>query len=309
MNGSGADRVLKVGTRASALALTQSGWAAVRIAETAGGSYELVHVRTEGDTNLGPLSSIGGTGVFVTAVRTALTEHRCDAIVHSFKDLPTLPADGIAVAVVPPRENPADVLCARDGLVLDKLPRGATVGTGSPRRAAQLLARRPDLNVVPVRGNVDTRLGLVTSGSMDAVVLAHSGLSRLGRLDSVTEVFAPEVMLPAPSQGALAVECRTDDLEGAWYSTGFAALDDPASRAAAVAERALLNTLEAGCTAPVGALGVVEGDRLTLTALVISPDGRESLRGELTGAASDAAALGQELAADLLGRGAAKLLG
>ena len=321
---------LLIGTRASELALTQSAWAASRIvAGSAAGSdadFELVHIRTEGDVNLGPLATIGGTGVFVTAVRNALAAHRCDAIVHSFKDLPTAPADGIALAAVPTREDPADALCARDGLTLDSLPSGARVGTGSPRRAAQLLRLRPDLVVVPVRGNVPTRLakvgmadatgsnvaGLDAAGQntvgLDAVVLARSGLARLGLTDSITQVLGADLMLPAPGQGALAVECRSQDVDSAWYADGFSSLDDSDTRAAAAAERALLATLEAGCTAPVGALAQVADGKLTMTAVVISTDGQDEIRCSSDGLADDAVDIGVDLAHVMLGRGAARLL-
>jgi len=299
---------LLVGTRASELALTQSAWAATRIAEPSGGTFDLVHIRTEGDINLGPLASIGGTGVFVTAVRTALIDGRCDAIVHSFKDLPTAPADGIALAAVPLREDPADALCARDGLTLDTLPTGARIGTGSPRRAAQVLRLRPDLQIVAVRGNVPTRLAKVGGDGLDAVILARSGLARLGLTAAITQLLGPEIMLPAPGQGALAIECRFADVDTSWYSPGFQALDDGVTRACATAERALLATLEAGCTAPVGALGRVTGDRLTLHAVVIAPDGQAEVRADSHGAVTDAAAIGAELATEMLGRGAARLL-
>lgn len=303
------DLVLRVGTRGSALALAQSGTVAAAVAENAGAGSELVRIKTEGDLNSGPLAAIGGTGVFVTAVRAALAAGRVDLIVHSFKDLPTAAAPGLALAAVPAREDPADALCARDGLTLETLPEGARVGTGSPRRTAQLLVHRPDLRVEPVRGNVDTRLRLVFDGDMDAVVLAAAGLARLDRLHSVTEMFGPSVMLPAPAQGALAVECRVEDLETAWYANAVRALDCAASRAAAVAERSLLATLEAGCIAPVGAFGSVSGDVLTLTGTVIAVDGSSQVRGEVAGLVGDAFVLGRELALELLSRGAAELLG
>ena len=303
------ERVLRVGTRASALALAQSGAIASRVADLAGCGYELVRIRTEGDVNTGPLAAIGGTGVFVTAVRTALADGRVDIIVHSYKDLPTAPADGLTLGAVPARENPLDALCARDGAILKTLPAGARVGTGSPRRAAQLLQRRPDVTVLPVRGNVDTRLRMVTDGAMDGVVLAVAGLSRLERSDAITEVFPAEVMLPAPAQGALAVECRTSDVDSAWFSATLGAVDDAPSRAAAAAERALLRTLEAGCIAPVGAYATVVGSTVTLTGAVIAVDGSSAVRGELSGAIDDAATIGRELGLDLLSRGAGVLLG
>jgi hydroxymethylbilane synthase len=303
------DRVLRVGTRGSALALAQSGAIAGRVAEQAGSGYELVRVRTEGDVNTGPLAAIGGTGVFVTAVRSALAQGRVDVIVHSYKDLPTAPAEGLALGAVPVREDPSDALCARDGATLETLPDGARIGTGSPRRAAQLLLRRPDLEVMPVRGNVDTRLRMVTEGTVDAVVLATAGLSRLDRTDAITETFPFEVMLPAPAQGALAVECRAADQGSAWFADALAGVDDADSRAAATAERTLLRTLEAGCIAPVGAHATVTGGTVTLTGAVIAVDGTSAVRGELAGAASDAAVIGRELALQLLSRGAGEVLG
>ena len=304
----GAPAVLRVGTRGSALALAQSGQIAGRIAGHAGTTADLVTVRTEGDVNLGPLASIGGTGVFVTGVRTALLAGRVDVIVHSLKDLPTAPADGIALASVPVRENPFDALCARDGLTLDTLPVGARVGTGSPRRAAQLLLRRPDLEVVPVRGNVDTRLGLVTSGTVDAVVLAVAGLARLGRQDRITHAFGPQDMLPAPAQGALAVEALTGPAQDGPFTDALHAVDDAATRAAVVAERALLSTLEAGCTAPLGAFADVRDDGLTLTGSVLAVDGSREIRDSISGSVADAALLGASLASRMLAAGAAALL-
>lgn len=303
------DKVLRVGTRGSALALTQSGAIAALIAEKVDCDSELVRVKTEGDINSGPLAAIGGTGVFVTAVRAALAAGRVHVIVHSFKDLPTAPAPGLTLAAVPAREDPSDALCARDGHTLSSLPTGSRVGTGSPRRMAQLLLHRPDLEVVPVRGNVDTRLRLVTDGAVDAVVLAVAGLTRLGRITAITETFTPDVMLPAPAQGALAVECRADDLEAAWYGSAVRSLDCPDSRAAAAAERAVLATLEAGCIAPVGAWARVVGGILTVTGAVIAVDGSTQVAGEHSGPTVEAAEIGRGLALELLSRGAVELLG
>ncbi len=300
-------RTLRVGTRASALALAQSGLVARRIAEISDADVELVRIRTEGDVNTGPLATIGGTGVFVTGVRTALLDGRVDVVVHSYKDLPTAPAEGVALAAVPERENPFDALCARNGLTLDELPSGATVGTGSPRRAAQLLTRRPDLQVVPIRGNVDSRLRQVTEGRLDAVVLAAAGLNRLGRADAISQILDVDLMLPAPAQGALAVECRVG--EGDWFAEAARALDDAASRAAVVAERVLLRDLEAGCSAPVGAFAQVQDESLTLRAVVVAVGGGDEFRVLRGGSASDAAELGALAAAELLAQGAATLLG
>jgi hydroxymethylbilane synthase len=299
------NRVLRLGTRGSALATTQSGHVADRLA-AAGVPCELVLIKTEGDVNSAPLATIGGTGVFVTAVRTALLDGRVDVVVHSYKDLPTATADGIRLVAVPPRANPFDALCARDGMRLADLPTGASVGTGSPRRVAQLRRLRPDLAVTPIRGNVDTRLGLVAAGALDAVVLARAGLERLDRHHQITELFDGGDFLPAPAQGALAVECRDDD---AWFVDALASVDDRDTRAAALAERALLAALEAGCSAPVAALGTVRGDEVTLDGAVIGVDGRREIRARRTGSVDDAAVVGAGLAADLIGRGAAELLG
>lgn len=299
--------VLRVGTRSSALALAQSGLVAGRIAEIAGCAVELVGIRTEGDVNTGPLATIGGTGVFVTRVRAALLDGRVDVIVHSYKDLPTAPADGIELAAVPERENPFDALCARDGLTLEELPPGSLVGTGSPRRAAQLLTRRLDLQVVPIRGNVDTRLRKVADGELDAVVLAAAGLNRLGRADAITQTLDTEGILPAPAQGALAVETRAGD--DTWFADAVRALDDPPTRAAVLAERVLLRDLEAGCSAPVGAFGLVHGERLTLRGVVVAVTGGREIRAQRNGPAGDPAGIGAATARDLLDRGAASRLG
>jgi len=302
-------RVLVVGTRGSALALAQSGRVARALAENTSAVSDLVQIKTEGDLNPGPLASIGGTGIFVTAVRSALLAGRVDVIVHSFKDLPTAAATGLIIAAVPAREDPADALCARDGLTLDGLPAGATVGTGSPRRTAQLLCRRPDLRVQPVRGNVDTRLLMVADGRLDAVVLAASGLARLGRTAAITQILGPEVMLPAPGQGALAVECRVADVETAWYAAALRELDCATTRAAVVAERTLLATLEAGCIAPVAALASIREGTLALQGAVLAVDGTRQIREKISGPAGDAGGLGRELARRMLEAGAPALLG
>jgi hydroxymethylbilane synthase len=306
---------IRVGTRGSTLALTQTTTAAERVSELAELPYALVRVRTEGDVLKGSLSQIGGTGVFVAALRDALLEERCDIAVHSLKDLPTLPAPGLTVASVPEREDVRDALCARDGLTLATLPDGARVGTGSPRRAAQLRAARPGLEVVDIRGNVDTRLGRVAGlvmgapGDLDAVVLAAAGLRRLGREDAITELIDTDVMLPAPGQGALAVECRESEAMPN-VREALAAYDHLPTRLAVTAERAVLLQLEAGCAAPIGALARIEGDDLALEAVVCSLDGRSILRRTRSARATDAVAaaqLGLELAEELLAAGAADI--
>ena len=305
-----------VGTRGSALAVTQTTTVAEALADLGGFEVELVRVRTEGDVNRAALSQIGGTGVFVAALRDALLRGDCDVAVHSLKDLPTADADGLTVAAVPPRVDVRDVLCARDGLTLAQLPAGAKVGTGSPRRAAQLRAARPDLQVVDIRGNVDTRLGRVSGlvdggpGDLDAVILAAAGLARLGRLGVVTEYIDPAVMLPAPGQGALAVESRQADAAEGRLSRALASYDDEATRLAVTAERSLLNRLEAGCTAPIGALAQLGERGLTLEAVVCSDDGSRVMRRHASTARIDedgARALGVRLAEDLLAAGAAEL--
>lgn len=308
---------VRIGTRASALALTQTGHVADALASLGRFEVETVRVRTEGDRLTGSLTSLGGTGVFVTALREALLDGRCDVAVHSLKDLPTADPVGLALGAVPPREDPRDALCARDGFTLATLPPGARIGTGSPRRAAQLLAARPDLDVVDIRGNVDTRLGRVAPGDLDAVVLARAGLARLGRLDAVTDLFDPDVMAPAPGQGALAVEVRADDAgPGSPLGRALAALDHTPTRLAVLAERGLLARLEAGCAAPVGAHARLEGSTLSLDAVVVRTDGSRALRrsaavetdaSDLTAAADAAVTLGAVLAEELLGAGAAEL--
>jgi len=272
-----------------------------------GHEVELVHVTTHGDTSTAAIAQLGTTGVFVTALRDALLAGEVDLAVHSYKDLPTAPAEGLVIAAVPGRQDPRDVLVARDGLTLGELPSGAKVGTGSPRRMAQLRALGLGLEVVPVRGNVDTRISYVTRGELDAVVLARAGLARLGRLDVVTETLDPLQVLPAPAQGALAVECREGDLVAV-----LAALDDPDTRTAVAAERALLAALEAGCSAPVGALAeVVEGDdgpEVFLRGIVAALDGSDAVRLSATGPAHQATEVGQRLAAELLDLGATTFL-
>jgi len=301
---------LRIGTRASQLARTQSGQVADLVRSRLGIEVELVEVTTEGDTSTASLASLGGTGVFVSALRDALLRGDVDIAVHSLKDLPTTPAEGIALAAIPTREDPRDVLVARDGLTLGELPAGSRVGTGSPRRAAQLHALGLGLEIIDIRGNVDTRLRKVAEGEYDAVVLARAGLARLGLEDRITETLDPLQMLPAPGQGALAIECRSADAELVVQLR--AELDDPRTRAAVEAERTLLATLEAGCAAPVGALAEVvegdDGDELWIRATALSLDGSLTIRSSLSGAPDDAAKVGRLLAEELLDDGAADLI-
>jgi hydroxymethylbilane synthase len=300
--------VLRLGTRGSALARAQSGLVAQALEAASGRRVELVTLTTYGDTSVEPLETIGGTGVFAAELRKAVLAGEVDLAVHSLKDLPTAELPGLVIAAIPVREDPRDALVARDGLTLGELPHGSRVGTGSPRRSAQLRALDLGLVVEPIRGNVDTRLRAVAEGRYDAVVLARAGLVRLGRQDEVTEALDPLLMLPAPGQGALAVECRADDAElRAWLG----ALDDSDSHAAVTAERAVLAALEAGCSAPVGALAEVvdtgDGIELSLRAVVAASDGSDALRRSLTGPADDPVDLGTRLATVLLEDGAADL--
>lgn len=300
---------LRLGTRRSTLALTQSTTVAEAVRRH-GREVELVEVVTEGDRSSEALATLGGTGVFVTELRRQLLAGSIDFAVHSLKDLPTQPAEGLVVIALPQREDPRDALVSREGVTLAELPSGSRVGTGSPRRTAQLRALGLGLEVEAIRGNVDTRLRKVSDGELDAVVVAAAGLARLGRLDAASEILDPGQMLPAPGQGALAVECRADDDT---LRTILTLLDDPATRASTSAERALLARLEAGCTAPVGALADVavgdDGDEIYLRAVVASTDGSAAVRLSATGPFQDPEGLGRRLAEDLLNAGAAGLIG
>ncbi|ONI73211.1 hydroxymethylbilane synthase [Actinosynnema sp. ALI-1.44] len=316
-------RTIRIGTRGSALALTQTTMVADALERDGDVNVELVTVSTPGDRSSKPIAEIG-VGVFTSALRDALADDEVDVAVHSYKDLPTAPDSRLALAAVPQREDPRDALVARDGLTLGELPPGSTVGTGSPRRAAQLEALGLGLRIVGLRGNVDTRVRKVTDGELDAVVLAKAGLSRLGRLDVITEVLEPIQMLPAPAQGALAVECRVDDVDVEHLLRSI--VDDQATRAAVAAERAMLAKLEAGCNAPVGALADVVEDldddgrvvmRLSLrgVAAVYAKDDSgnpvvvDLIRASATGDLTAAEQLGRDLAAELLDLGAGVLSG
>jgi hydroxymethylbilane synthase len=295
---------LRLGSRKSPMAISQSRQVADMITERTGRRVEIVGVTTLGDVSRAQLTQIGGTGVFVSALREAMLGGEVDLAVHSLKDLPTGAAPGITLAAVPPRDDPRDALVGRDGAKLADLAPGARIGTGSPRRAAQLLAMRADLRCVPIRGNANTRLGKVESGELDGVVLAHAGLARIGFLGAVTQLFEPEEMLPAPGQGALAVECRSDEPE---LAALLGAVADPVSLAAVTAERSLLEALEAGCSAPVAAYAAGNG-RLRVQAAVMSLDGSRVLRTQGEAPAADARRLGRDLAADLLRAGAGDLI-
>ncbi|MFT4262365.1 MAG: hydroxymethylbilane synthase [Nocardioides sp.] len=301
---------VRLGTRRSLLATTQSGLVADLIRERLGREVELVEISTEGDASQAsgaPLTEGSTTGVFVGALRDALLAGEVDVAVHSLKDLPTYGCEGVTLAAIPEREDPRDVIVARDGLTLGELPAGSRVGTGSPRRVAQLAALGLSLELTGVRGNIDTRIGKVRSGEFDAVVLARAGIARIGRLDEVTETLDPLQVLPAPGQGALAIECRADDD----LAEALRVLDHGPTRAAVTAERALLATLEGGCAAPIGTLAeVVEGEdeeELWVRAVALSPDGTLAVRMSATGSPADAGGVGARLAEEMLAEGAGAL--
>jgi hydroxymethylbilane synthase len=300
---------LRVGTRASRLARTQTELVAAALRD-AGTAVDTVLISTEGDRSAAPLAQIGGTGVFTSALREALLAGEIDVAVHSYKDLPTLPAEGIALAAVPRRADPRDALCARDGMTLLDLPSGARVGTGSPRRAAQLRALDLGIEIVGIRGNVETRLARV-GDDLDAVVLAAAGLDRIDRAAAITELLDPLQVLPAAAQGALAIECRAGDEQ---TQALLASLDDPQARAAVASERAMLSTLEGGCSAPVGALAEIcetddGGYEIFLRGSVTAVDGSDSVRLSASGPIDDAEGIGRRLAAELIDLGADTMMG
>ncbi|OEJ32477.1 hydroxymethylbilane synthase [Streptomyces subrutilus] len=313
------DQPLRLGTRRSKLAMSQSGHVAEAVRAITGRPVELVEITTYGDVSREHLAQIGGTGVFVTALRDALLRREVDFAVHSLKDLPTGQPDDLVIAAMPLREDARDALVARDGLTFEQLPDGARIGTGSPRRTAQLnhyarsLGKR--IETVPIRGNVDTRIGFVRDGELDAVVLAAAGLNRIGRSDEATDLLSVDHVLPAPGQGALAVECLASDTD---LIAVLGELDDPPTRAAVTAERSLLAALEAGCSAPVGAFADLLADGQTvnemrLRGVVGTLDGSTLVQLSTTGPVpqsyDEAMSLGRELADEMLAKGAAGLMG
>lgn len=302
-----ARRSLLLGTRGSRLAVWQAEWVRARLREIAPDvAVTLQRIKTSGDKMLDvPLAKIGGKGLFVKEIEEALLQGAIDLAVHSMKDVPTALPEGLEILCVPEREDPRDALISREATPLDRLPVGARVGTSSLRRQAQLLHRRPDLTIQMLRGNLDTRLRKLRDGEFDAIVLAAAGLKRMGWAEQVTEYLPAEVSLPAIGQGALGLEGRTDD---GFVRDIVSALEHPPTRAAVVAERALLERLEGGCQVPIAAHARLAGERLRLDGLIASVDGRRLVRDHVEGLAAEARELGRRLAERLLHQGGEAIL-
>ena len=292
----------KIGTRGSKLATTQAGHVRDWITDN-GTPSELHIVTTEGDINMAPVERIG-VGVFTHALREALHAQECDIAVHSFKDLPTAPDERFHL-IVPKREDNREALIARDGLTLDELPQGAKVGTSAPRRISQLKALRPDLDIRPLRGNIETRMSYVTDGELDAVMLAYAGLVRAGYADRATQVFSPEVLMPAPAQGALAVETNAEDAE---LVNAINSIADAKAGLQAAGERAILRRLEAGCTVPVAATSVIDEDIITVHGGVFALDGSRQAVASETGPLENAYEIGVKVAEALIEQGAFEII-
>lgn len=307
------DRILKLGTRSSALALWQSNWVATQLREL-GFEIELVKISTSGDVKSGPIGAIGSQGVFTKEIQRALLDNEVDFAVHSLKDLPTEDIPGLCLTSVPPRESVGDVLVSNEISSFDEIPADALIGTGSMRRKAQLLNQRPDLQVEDIRGNVDTRLQKLDEGAYQAIILAESGLKRLGLTERITHVIDRGVMIPAVGQGALGIECREED---AYVREVLAHLNDLSTFLCVTAERAMLKALRAGCLAPVGAWGQLKEDQLHLQGVVLSGTGNQRVDSDSQVDLSDqtaavqverATALGQAVAESLIAQGATELI-
>lgn len=297
---------IRLGTRASALARWQANWVADAL-RCMGHEVTLVPITTSGDRQTdAPIRAMAGVGVFTKEIQRALIDGAIDLAVHSLKDLPTDPEPRLALAAVPRRESVSDVLVGLHGAQLEDLPQGARIGTGSLRRRAQLLHIRPDLTMLDVRGNVETRLRKLDEGEFDALVLAEAGLIRLGLSDRITQIIPATIMLPAPGQGALGLETRSDDVA---TRDAVAALSDPLALAGVTAERELLRVLGGGCLAPIGAWGrIVASGALALDAVVLGPDGQRRLAASSAGEPSDALGMGLRVAQELVAQGGAELL-
>lgn len=299
--------LLRIGTRASLLAVTQSTWVKNQIEQANPGTQvELVKITTKGDRILDvPLAKVGGKGLFVKEIEDALLAGEVDLAVHSMKDVPTELPEGLHIGIIPKRETPRDAFLSVRYASIGALPTGATVGTSSLRRKSQLMALRPDLTIVDLRGNIDTRLRKLDEGIFDAIILAGAGLNRLGKAERITTLLDPEQMLPAISQGALGIELRRDDTE---LLAGLQFLHHPATATAVAAERSFLLRLEGGCQVPIGAHATLVGDQLSLAGLIAAVDGSVLLREQTNGPAQDAAALGTALAETLLAQGGKAIL-
>lgn len=299
---------LRIGTRGSVLAVTQAEHVAAELRRRYSDlAPVLVKIKTSGDKFAHiPLSRVGGKGLFIKEIEEALQDGKVDLAVHSMKDVPTEIAPGLTIAAILERKDPSDALISRQGKGLSALPTGARIGTSSLRRQAQLLNYRPDLTVVPLRGNLDTRLRKLGSEALDAVVVATAGVYRLGRQHEITEILPPEISLPAVGQGALGLEIREEDRK---VHDLVAPLNHRPTELAVAAERAFLARLAGGCQVPIAAYGQLDGDDLRLTALVSMPDGTALVRGERQGPSAKGEEMGVALAEDLLGRGADRILG
>ncbi len=298
---------IHIGTRGSKLALWQANWVKSRLeALHPSLTVELTIIKTKGDKILDvPLAKVGGKGLFVKEIEEALLEGRIDLAVHSMKDMPAEIPDGLCIGAVPERETPVDALISREGQALEELPRGARVGTSSLRRSSQLLRARPDLEIIPLRGNLDTRLRKLDEGRMDAIVLAGAGIRRLGLEERITQLLAPEIMLPAVGQGALCVETRAADAQ---IAPLVAPLEDQTTRLAVTAERAFLHRLEGGCQVPIAGHATLANNQLAICGLVSDLRGQTVYQETKNGPAAEAAAIGRHLADLLLDQGARAVL-
>lgn len=297
--------LIRIGTRGSSLALAQAHWVKQQLEQrNPQVKIDIVVIKTSGDRfSETPIQAIGGKGIFVKEIEEALLRKNIDLAVHSMKDLPTELAAGLAIGAVPEREDPRDVLVSRNGLVLKDLPRGAKIGTGSLRRRAQLLNYRADLALVPIRGNIDTRLKKLAAGDMDGIVLAAAGLKRIGQENQISEFLDPKICLGAVAQGALGLETRDDDS----LRAEIGVLHHQPTYWEVLAERAFLNRLGGGCHVPVGARAKAIGDRLELTGIIADPDGSGLFRGDIAGSVLKASEVGKELAERLLSEGGASI--
>ncbi len=296
-----------IGTRGSKLALWQAEWVQSRLERIHPGLHvELTVIKTKGDKILDvPLAKVGGKGLFVKEIEEALLARRVDLAVHSMKDMPSEIPAGLCIGAVPERETPVDALVSREGQNLDDLPRGARIGTSSLRRSSQLLRARPDIEIVPLRGNLDTRLRKLDQGQMEAIVLAAAGIRRLGLEARITQLLTPEIMLPAVGQGALCIETRDGDDR---IAPLVAPLEDSPTRIAVTAERAFLHRLEGGCQVPIAGHATLKENRLALCGLVSDLKGEQVFREILAGPPAQAETIGQDLAGTLLEQGAKAVL-